>query len=404
MIVVLAIIIGALGGDSEEETPNLFQIAEEVTPMTDFGFDATYGDVFDWLMTDDRTSLEQDGDVAYLTFSGKVTGGDQPVAMVLKMTGLSVKATNQRLEPYAMTLNGTEVPDFNNPRGMLTELFWGQKNKTDYPTFMDFVSWDTENGIGTFDRYFEGLNSVENMYTTAVVSVEDAQALAETWMEDHPMQSSAVLMAEDETVTPENVAEMQYVFELWQSPRELDGLIYVRKSDGYLSYTPFHDGPLYDLDEWHEENYGTGVEAEVSADGLCFRGVPVDELLGASYDGMIAFLGEPDSTMYDIEENYYGDATICFDMWSMESPYLCIITSHSLDDITTYNGHPLSSGHDELSQILGREPDEAGFIYDTYSMKYNWDHMGSGASLIVNNPTTEDSMATTEVSISWWYT
>ena len=61
-----------------------------------------------------------------------------------------------------MTLNGTEVPDFNNPEGMLTELFWGEKNKADYPTFMDFVTWDTESGIGTFDRYFDGLNSGEN--------------------------------------------------------------------------------------------------------------------------------------------------------------------------------------------------------------------------------------------------
>lgn len=185
VVAFVAILIASSGGD--DEAPNLFQISEAVSPMTEFGFNSTYGDVFDWLIANDKTSLEQDGDVTYLTFSGNVTGGDYPVAVVLKMTGLSVNATNQRLEPYAMTLNGTEVPDFNNPEGMLTELFWGEKNKADYPTFMDFVTWDTESGIGTFDRYFDGLNSGENMFTTAVASSEEAQRLVENWLNDHPI-------------------------------------------------------------------------------------------------------------------------------------------------------------------------------------------------------------------------
>lgn len=145
-----------------------------------------------------------------------------------------------------------------------------------------------------------------------------------------------------------------------------------------------------------------GGDAVASASGLCFRGVPVDALLGASYDDMIEIFGKPNSTMYGNEDNYYGDATIHFDMWSLESPYLCSITSRSLDDVT-YNGRPLSDRYDELSQIMGREPDDARVYYDTYSMTYTWDYMGSDASLTVSTPAAEGSMATTEVSISWWY-
>lgn len=143
-------------------------------------------------------------------------------------------------------------------------------------------------------------------------------------------------------------------------------------------------------------------EAVASASGLCFRGVPVDALLGASHEDMVSLLGRPNSTMYENEENDYGDATISFDMWSLESPYLCSITSRSLDDVT-YNGRPLSDRYDELSQIMGREPDDARVFYDTYSMTYTWDHMGSEASLTVSTPAAEGSMAATEVSISWWY-
>jgi len=155
VIAVVAITIVLSGGSGGDE-PTLFQLAEDVSPMTEFGFDATYGDVFHWLMADSAIKLEQDGDVAYLTFSGKVTGGDYPVSIVLKMTGLSSNAATQRLEPYAMTLNGIEVPDFNNPQGALMELFWAHKNRSDYETFMDFVEWDNENGFGVFQAYMDG--------------------------------------------------------------------------------------------------------------------------------------------------------------------------------------------------------------------------------------------------------
>lgn len=151
LIAVISIII-AVSIESYDGEPNLFQIAENVSPLTDEGFDATYGDVFKWLMTNRGTRLVQQGDIADLTYSGKVTGGDYPVSVVLRITGLGL--SNARVFPRSMTLNGIEVPNFTDR--ILIDLFWAQDNKKDYPTFMDFVRWDNENASGTFRRFLEG--------------------------------------------------------------------------------------------------------------------------------------------------------------------------------------------------------------------------------------------------------
>ena len=155
VVAVVAIVIAMFVGNGSGEPPDLFQIALNASPMEEFGFDATYGDLFGWLMSSRRTSLDQQGNVAYLTFLGNVTGGDYPVSVVLRMTGLSPDAPDQRLEPHAMTLNGMEIPDFNNPEGVLMELFWAQDND-EHRTFMDFVSWDNEFAFGTFMGFVGG--------------------------------------------------------------------------------------------------------------------------------------------------------------------------------------------------------------------------------------------------------
>ncbi|MDE7245137.1 MAG: zinc-ribbon domain-containing protein, partial [Oscillospiraceae bacterium] len=99
---------------------------------------------------------------------------------------------------------------------------------------------------------------------------------------------------------------------------------------------------------------------------LCFKGVSVEQLLGASQSDMIDFLGEPDSTDLDEDKSTYGDAAIYFDVWSLSEPYLTSISSPSLSDFT-YNGRALSV---DLREIIGREPDDDGLYYDTYWMEY----------------------------------
>ncbi|MDE7245458.1 MAG: zinc ribbon domain-containing protein [Oscillospiraceae bacterium] len=135
--------------------------------------------------------------------------------------------------------------------------------------------------------------------------------------------------------------------------------------------------------------------------GLLFKGIPADQLLGSSYETIIDIFGEPDTSMFEGEEITYGNVRLNFDMWSRSEPYLSTVSSQSLEDFA-YNGYALSADYYELAQIFGREPDAADVFYDTYSMAYNLDYMGSTARLTIDTPATAESSASTEVSISWW--
>lgn len=141
--------------------------------------------------------------------------------------------------------------------------------------------------------------------------------------------------------------------------------------------------------------------ADDTKNKILYKGVPVDQLLGASPDNFISIFGEPDTKNYGGEELIYGEVIINIDMWSTATPYLSGIRSNALDDFT-YNGEPLSDDYDKLTQILGREPDEAEVDYDAYCMNYQWDYMGSTAYLTVETPATEESTAITQAGISWW--
>lgn len=135
--------------------------------------------------------------------------------------------------------------------------------------------------------------------------------------------------------------------------------------------------------------------------GLCYRGVPVDNLLGISYEGFISIFGEPDSSLFNGEENTYGDVDVYFDLFSQDTPYLSYIGSPDLSDFT-YNGQSIPDNHDELTRLIGREPDENRLYPDTREMIYTWDHLGSKAFLVIHTPLTDESSADASVSVSWW--
>lgn len=144
-----------------------------------------------------------------------------------------------------------------------------------------------------------------------------------------------------------------------------------------------------------------GTTGGETANQLLYKGVPVEQLLGYSYDNAVALLGEPDSSMYGGEELAYGDSDVYFDMWSGPEPFLSNISSPSLADFT-YNGQPMSDSYEGLEQIFGRAPDESRLNYDTHTLIYNWDHMGCPASLYVVLPLEGASSDVIEVSVSWW--
>ena len=150
IIATFAVIATTIFISYRNDSPNLVRMALATSPLAEAGLDATYGELFSWLMNNRSTNFEQQGDVAYLTFSGNTTGSDYPVSIVLRIVGLSPEAPNPRLEPYSMMLNGLTVPNFNNPRGILMDLFGAHQNRNDYRTFIDFIRWDNERGFGTF--------------------------------------------------------------------------------------------------------------------------------------------------------------------------------------------------------------------------------------------------------------
>ena len=176
LVAVIAIAVALSVGNGGSQS-DLFQIASGVSPMTEYGFDATYGNMFSWLMNNRRTNLNQQGDIIDLTFSGNTTGGDYQVSIVLRMTGVSSDFSNVRLIPYGMTLNGINVPDFNNPEGILMELFWAHHNRNDYRTFMDFVNWDNENAFGTFEIYFGNVEPTPNVNNVTSVSTDQGTTI-----------------------------------------------------------------------------------------------------------------------------------------------------------------------------------------------------------------------------------
>ena len=143
--VFLGIIVAIVINIMPDDEPDLIRVALSVSPMSEHGFDATYDDMFNWLMRDRISSINpQGGGVAHLEFSGTVTGGEYDVTIVIVMTGLAENTEGIRVIPYAMVLNGVDVPDFNNHAGILMDLFWAHHNRSDYRTFMDFVRWDNK--------------------------------------------------------------------------------------------------------------------------------------------------------------------------------------------------------------------------------------------------------------------
>lgn len=49
-----------------------------------------------------------------------------------------------------------------------------------------------------------------------------------------------------------SISEAHFIFELWSDPRSYAGLVYVRKSDGYMSFQPADSEGMMGLDDWYD--------------------------------------------------------------------------------------------------------------------------------------------------------
>lgn len=175
LVIAVVIIIAVIEIASPHDNETVYSMTETHVPYE--GMELTYGDLLDWMMTDRESTFETDGDTAYVQYSGKVSGGEDTdvVTFIFELSGLSGDAIH--IVPYSMTLNRLEVPDIEDPYGMLYDLFQAVENKEEFPTFYDFIIWSNDNGDTRFDGYF-GSRFMEELF-------EDGNDLADN-QEDTP--------------------------------------------------------------------------------------------------------------------------------------------------------------------------------------------------------------------------
>lgn len=167
-------------------------------------------------------------------------------------------------------------------------------------------------------------------------------------------------------------------------------------------FTAYDEGAA-DLSEFagqpDDKGTVTGVETGNSpgaTEGLCYKGVPIDQLLGASQADIISIFGEPEPSEFE-DEFVYGDVSMSFDTWSQHEPYLMGINGGPLEDYT-YNGRALTDDEQKIIEIMGREPD----YYATYLITYCLDCLGSTVYLDVSFPVDDYSTQSVVISLKWW--
>lgn len=148
------------------------------------------------------------------------------------------------------------------------------------------------------------------------------------------------------------------------------------------------------------------VISSKAAEGLCYRGIPVDQLFGKSQADIISLLGEPDSSMFEGSTLVYGDTSMSFEDWSLHESYLSGIYGGLFEDYT-YNGRPFTADGQKIIEIMGREPDysdvmDQGKEYGTYFITYEWECLDSFARLELYVPADEYSTQTPSIYVYWW--
>lgn len=143
-----------------------------------------------------------------------------------------------------------------------------------------------------------------------------------------------------------------------------------------------------------------------TSDGLCFRGIPVDQMFGKSQADIISIFGEPEPSILE-DVFVYGDVYMYFYTWSSPEPYLSGIQYGLLEDYT-YNGRAFTDDAQKIIEIMGREPDylavvnpggEDGACY----ISYDWDCLGSTASLNITLPADEYSTVSIDTYVYLQY-
>lgn len=199
------------------------------------------------------------------------------------------------------------------------------------------------------------------------------------------------------------------IFHVPTEVMESDKSLVLNFGDGFghaaMSYVLRPDGGSINVSLASTDKLGAGSPTG-AREGLCYKGIPVDQLFGKSQADIISIFGEPDSSMFEGSTLVYGDTSMSFEDWSLHEPYLSGIYGGPLEDFT-YNGKPFTADGQKIIEIMGREPDysdvmDQGKAFGTYFITYEWECLGSFARLELSVPADEYSTQTPSIYVYWW--
>lgn len=222
---------------------------------------------------------------------------------------------------------------------------------------------------------------------TQINSIDEAQKLVEDWLVDHPMGP----MAGSGTGASENdvpsISAEYFVLELWEAPREFCGLVYVRKSDGYMTFHDSITDEEYDLDAWYQEWYSVESAYATQNDTPCYNGVPLMDWFEYSPEEIYGILGQPDYGTPVTGELLYGGT----EFFGYNNAIAFEVYSGSISSVRVgpgdveINGTTLDKTRAEIVELLGEAPyednyyDESGDFRDCYFMHYIY---GGGGTIL----------------------
>lgn len=220
------------------DTPSEYEIVDMISPrnsgnhITTFKVSMTF-DVLDVFSGDETAVKNSLGDNCTLLNYGDIMLGDIPAKALTYQT---------------KGLNGNDD---------IVVTFWYMIGEDVYRVACSYAEFTSAIYEPIFQAIMESytIENAAGSYGGPVNSMEEAQRLVENWIVDHPMKEMTGVGNGAAANDVASISAEYFVFELWIEPREYAGLVYVRKSDGYMTFKQFDSEEGISLDEWYEEWY-----------------------------------------------------------------------------------------------------------------------------------------------------
>lgn len=276
--------------------------------------------------------------------------------------------------------------------------FWYRIGENVYQVKCTYTSSDANKYEPVFEAMIDSYaiaplsNAGSSTNGTPINSIDEAQKLVENWLVDHPMGPMAGAGTGAAANDVPSISAEYFVLELWEAPREFCGLVYVRKSDGYMTFHDSITDEEYDLDAWYQEWYSVESAYATQNDAPCYNGVPLMDWFEYSPEEIYDILGQPDYGTPVTGELLYGGTeffgytdAIAFEVYSGSISSVRVASGG-----VEINGTTLDKTRAEIVELLGEAfyednyYDESGDFRDCYFMQYVYG--GGGTILRVEFP------------------